>query len=563
VAQEGKQSDWIGGGLKKVAEAAVAGLIGVAATFTGLAPDKDITSPKNWPLWSVLVLIFAAYQIFWPPLQRALQRALLRRRVPRGQPDKISILIARLQDDDSDALRDIVRDTIVQQLGDSVELIFWPEVLRVGEGRQTEASARARSTAQEWLKEKACDVLIWGRAKGDKAIALRVTAADGTDSALKSYGLTSDTLELPVQFISNFGSAIAARIVAGVGLAVSMSGHYLVPLMQDVAKRLEPIVRQLNPAFDSETRGSLLHSYALVRMTIGQQAGSNADLQQAVTAYGAALKEYPRDRAPQEWAMTQNNLGNALFMLGMLEQGTERLQQAAATYREVLAEQTQEKAPSDWARTQNNLGLVLSIIGEREKSATRLKEAVAAHRAALQRTARNREPLEWAAAQQGLGTALQILGKLENDTALLEQALAAYRAALEERKRELRPLDWAETLNNMGNTLSALGEHDSDTTRLDQALAAYHEALQERRRDRVPLDWAATQNNLGDALQTLGKRDKGTAHLEAAVAAYRAASQEFTRDRAPQYWEIVQTSLDQTIELLRNRRAGADPGSTA
>ena len=39
--------------------------------------------------------------------------------------------------------------------------------------------------------------------------------------------------------------------------------------------------------------------------------------------------------------------------------------------------------PLDWAMTQNNLGNALSTLGERESGTARLEEAVAAYRAAL------------------------------------------------------------------------------------------------------------------------------------------------------------------------------------
>ena len=35
-------------------------------------------------------------------------------------------------------------------------------------------------------------------------------------------------------------------------------------------------------------------------------------LEQAVSAYVEALKEYTRERVPLDWAMTQNSLGTAL-----------------------------------------------------------------------------------------------------------------------------------------------------------------------------------------------------------------------------------------------------------
>ncbi|MEO0547812.1 MAG: hypothetical protein AAF035_12800, partial [Pseudomonadota bacterium] len=54
-------------------------------------------------------------------------------------------------------------------------------------------------------------------------------------------------------------------------------------------------------------------------------------------------------------AMTQNNLGTALWTLGARERGTERLDEAVTAYRAALEEWTQERVPLDWAGTQNNL----------------------------------------------------------------------------------------------------------------------------------------------------------------------------------------------------------------
>src|SRR6266852_5860184 len=58
-------------------------------------------------------------------------------------------------------------------------------------------------------------------------------------------------------------------------------------------------------------------------------------------------------------AITQNNLGNALWGLGERESGTARLEEAVAAYRAALEENTRERVPLDWAGTQNNLGSAL------------------------------------------------------------------------------------------------------------------------------------------------------------------------------------------------------------
>src|SRR5690606_42008756 len=63
--------------------------------------------------------------------------------------------------------------------------------------------------------------------------------------------------------------------------------------------------------------------------------------------------------------------------------GTARLEQAVAAYREALKERTPERVPLDWAMTQNNLGNALSGLGERESGTARLEEAVEAYRSGL------------------------------------------------------------------------------------------------------------------------------------------------------------------------------------
>ena len=92
--------------------------------------------------------------------------------------------------------------------------------------------------------------------------------------------------------------------------------------------------------------------------------------------------------------------------------------------------------PELWALTQNNLGNALRVLGERAGDTERLKEAVEAHRAALEEYTRERMPGFWAFTQNNLGDALRILGESEGGTIRFEEAAAAYRAALEEYSRQ-------------------------------------------------------------------------------------------------------------------------------
>jgi tetratricopeptide (TPR) repeat protein len=295
---------------------------------------------------------------------------------------------------------------------------------------------------------------------------------------------------------------------------------------------------------------------ALVRL--GDEFGQNDALLEAIKLFHDMLPSVSKIEAPLQWAMTQNNLGTALRVLGERESGAALLEEAATAFREALRELTREQIPIKWAATQNNLGIVLLRLGERESGAALLEEAAVAFREALKEYTRERIPLDWAMTQNNLGAALHALGERESGTARLEEAAAAFREALRERTRERVPLDWAETQNNLGAALHALGERESGTARLEKAVAAYRKALKEYARERVPLDWAMSQNNLGAALHALGERESGTARLEEAAAAFREALKEYTRERVPLKWAMTQNNLGAALHALGERESGTE-----
>jgi tetratricopeptide (TPR) repeat protein len=307
--------------------------------------------------------------------------------------------------------------------------------------------------------------------------------------------------------------------------------------------------------FDREAEWQYLLRQASELGDHGNEFGDNQALVEAIGVSRRALSLAPRPLRPLDWALTQNNLGSALWTLGGRESGTARLEEAVAAYRDALQERTRERVPLDWAMTQNNLGIALAGLGERESGTASLEQAVAAYRDALQERTRERVPLDWAMTQNNLGNSLQRLGGRESGTAWLEEAVAAYREALKEYTRERTPLQWATTQSNLGGALKKLGARESGTASLEQAVAAYRDALQERTRERVPLDWAMTQNNLGNALGTLGARASGTARLEEAVAAYRDALMEITRERVPLDWAATTGNQGVALRFLAERRA--------
>ena len=286
---------------------------------------------------------------------------------------------------------------------------------------------------------------------------------------------------------------------------------------------------------------------------LGERKTDTARLKEAVAAYEEALKEFTRKREPLRWAGTQNNLGNALRALGESEDSTVWLRQALVAYHRALKEWTRQSAPLRWAGAQLNLSNVLSTIAEHRTGTYLLKKAVVPCRNALKEFTREREPLQWAATQHKLGTALQMLGARQRNIARLKRAIAAYQKALTVRTPERVPIDWAMTQNNLGNAFLAISELETGIVSLEAAVAAYDEALNVYTPEHTPLLWAMTQHNLAVACCAWGDRENGTARLERAVAAYDQALKVYTPERMPLRSAMITGKQGEALMLIAER----------
>ena len=86
--------------------------------------------------------------------------------------------------------------------------------------------------------------------------------------------------------------------------------------------------------------------------------------QLAVTCFRAALEYSPRNRAPHDWAVTQANLGLALYRQAELATAYMRAdlqRQSAAAYRAALEIITRETMPAEWAMVQLSLASVYKV----------------------------------------------------------------------------------------------------------------------------------------------------------------------------------------------------------
>lgn len=122
--------------------------------------------------------------------------------------------------------------------------------------------------------------------------------------------------------------------------------------------------------------GSTLHKLAM----IGTDAV--ADLFASVAARRAALEVLSLDNAPVDWANIQTGIGVSLINLGNLEQTGKYLDEAETAFAAALMVFTREQMPLQWAFGQNNLGdvhwnraTISGDKGEFEKAIERFENA--------------------------------------------------------------------------------------------------------------------------------------------------------------------------------------------
>ncbi|MGK7958701.1 MAG: tetratricopeptide repeat protein [Crocosphaera sp.] len=254
--------------------------------------------------------------------------------------------------------------------------------------------------------------------------------------------------------------------------------------------------------------------------------GSRADnLEIAIKGYETVLEVYPRDAFPQDWAMTQNNLGTA-YLYRIRGEKADNLEEAIAAYERSLEVYTRDAFPQDWATTQNNLGTAYNdrIRGER---ADNLEEAIAAYERSLEVRTRDAFPQDWAMTQNNLGTAYT--NRIEGDaTDNLEIAISCYQQALNVRTLKSFPLDWADTQYNLGNAYSRRSIGD-ETENLNQAIICYENVLKVYTGKTFPDYWAQIKYNLGNSYRQRFQLLNNPEDIKQGILAYQQAKAIFEK----------------------------------
>lgn len=350
--------------------------------------------------------------------------------------------------------------------------------------QRSEASGKADTLRDEGITEKAIIRLAqriaadtddvgqaWLELQNAMDIAVRVQAEGQVQS---NHGDFVDTVLARVAELAKDGDYTAAGAAIDDALdqadaqisRLLTSGVEVALLDRDTTKAAALLVRKADSDAGGMANFETLRTLFIRYYEIGRDKGSVLDSRLAIALARLVLA---RAATPDESGAAGNDLGIALRTLGQRESGIVRLDQAVTAYTKALKEFTRDRVPLDWAMTQMNLGTALLRLGERESGTVRLDQAVTAYTEALKEFTRDGVPLDWAMTQMNFGNALATLGARESGTARLDQAVTAYTEALKVFTRDRIPMQWAITQLNLSRVELAFFYKTSDTVHLDRA----------------------------------------------------------------------------------------------
>jgi tetratricopeptide (TPR) repeat protein len=504
-------------------------------------------------LW-LAALLSLTDRVWWPLLDRLHDR-LSRWPIPQADPDRFSILVARLENDTGREQERIIVEAISEFQG--VQVLRLDKQIAFPGPIPEQIEDRGHEAASLYLKRSGATVLIWGgvlTSNQQAVLKLYWTSVGGGLLSPRRYDApaAAEKLSLPPLFWNDLAHVLRLVILSRTPNLGGVRGQYVADQLAEIIPRVRRLIEQSGnrPGWNGFTRGSTRLILGNAMTAVSEQVGKPELLEEGITVYREALEDLVAVQGTPKWADAQNNLGNALKMLGERMGDLQLLEDAANAHRAALGVWTRERAPLSWAMVQNNLAGALATAGELKGDTLKLRNALNVVSEAKEVVSPDHEPRLWAVLQTATGGLLVTLGRLRADSLLLKEAIAAYYVALFGWDPKREPYAWAVSEANLGNALFYLGLFSRNAEHLDEAVRAYRKALREVSTQRWPQEWTSWQISLGKALLWLGKLKQNTDLVQEAVAADREGLKALSRQKAPAAWAEAQYWLGEALLTL-------------
>jgi len=228
----------------------------------------------------------------------------------------------------NDAQRETI-GTLERQLGaNEAQLGAFFQIIGEAEVPPEQQPARLVAIAMQWRQSRSQvapqpgDAPEVARLKDAVRSALDAGRLDEADALLAQVETAQDAV------LDQQQREFERQQIDRAATAAQRGGNALTRLRYlEAADHFAAAARRLPPGQDEQALAWLdQEADALYRQ--GGEFGDNAALVGAIARYRALLGRRPRERVPLDWAMTQNNLGNALWTLGERSEDAFELEEA-------------------------------------------------------------------------------------------------------------------------------------------------------------------------------------------------------------------------------------------
>ncbi|MBD2042637.1 CHAT domain-containing protein [Microcoleus sp. FACHB-672] len=369
------------------------------------------------------------------------------------------------------------------------------------------------------------------------------------------------------------------RFLIQILLTTSDSNHNsaeVYPLLEANLEKLNPIFAQLLRDWATQTPTAVestqahINAVNIVNFSILIQqfplGSKSSNLEIAIAGYKVGLSVFTRLDYPNEWAMTQTNLGTAYSDPILAADKPQNIKSAIACHKKALQVYKRQAFSQQWAMTQNNLGTAYYspfLGGDRSQN---LKSAIGCFKKALQVYKKQAFPQQWAKTQHNLGTAYSELIFGRDKPQNIKSAIACFKKALQVYNGQDFPENHAEILFNLGCTYQ-------ENRKFEQAYNTFVSAIYsveflrseiysgDERKKKLAEEWNKLYRRMVEVCLELGKYTEAIEYVERSKAR-NLVELLAIRDLYPkgQIPEDVRTQLQhlrQKIEV-ENRRLAAD-----
>ena len=293
------------------------------------------------------------------------------RLVPPKQ-DRFRILVTNLRGDDQALVHTRHLETaLLDQMGPAIMPIDGTPDIADGE-----IDADALEQCRSLIASHNGDSLIFGEVM-PAAPRIRIRMVGRYENQPGRHGAyQTDWTELP----KRFGPDVDGQLLTLMALSLAPSAQndedraYLSGILRPAATKLTRLLETPGAALDSERQGVLWHALGLSASLLGEYTRSERWLEVAVHAHKTALLIWQKDTVVFDWAIVQNNLGQALRLLAerqpndrsrrpLLEQSIQAFQEALRVYRAAVAADTYRR------QTETNLAHAEALLAERPVAA--------------------------------------------------------------------------------------------------------------------------------------------------------------------------------------------------